>query len=147
MKSGTKSRTRPPRDIHSGAPDFEEPCRSGQKEMVSVVQGSPVSAMVSATNGIVLGMSPAMTIAGAYLGTGLAAQLGFLSSANQYQQQSIVAMAAAAKGIKRQQSRVQKKHAKPEPQSSNTSMQVKTETPGAEDAQMEAENAMRQSGF
>jgi hypothetical protein len=56
--------------------------------------------VVSTTNNSVLGLSPAMTMTETYLGMGLASQLGFFSNANQYQNQSMVAIAAVVGAIK-----------------------------------------------
>jgi hypothetical protein len=61
----------------------------------------PLSAMVAEINGTVHGLSPSLTMAGEYLGASLATQIGFLTSAGHYQQQSMVAMAAAAANVRR----------------------------------------------
>lgn len=62
--------------------------------------GSRESARISKINKSILELSPAVTIAGTYLGMGLASQIGFFSSANQYQHHSMVGIAAVAGAIK-----------------------------------------------
>ncbi|MGD8908698.1 MAG: hypothetical protein PVF13_05980 [Chromatiales bacterium] len=80
----------------------DETRRPPRSDTTNLAPGSALSGMVSATNNTVLGQSPAVTIAGAYLGMGLASQLGFFSNANQYQNHSTMALAAVVSAIKRQ---------------------------------------------
>lgn len=84
-----------PQDPVGDTPNAEEPSRAAQIQPTRVCPDVPTSTLVASVNETVLGLSPAVTLAGAYLGTGLASQLGFFSAANQYQQQSMVSMAAA----------------------------------------------------
>jgi hypothetical protein len=95
------SKTGTTRNSDSDEPSVDEPHRPQRAETTNLVPGSPVSGMVSMTNNTVLGLSPAMAVAGAYLGMGLASQLGFFSNANQYQSQSMVALAAVVGAVKR----------------------------------------------
>jgi hypothetical protein len=96
-----KSTTAKTRNSDSDEPSVDEPRRPQRAEKNDLVPGSSVSGVVSATNTTLLGLSPAVTIAGAYLGMGLASQLGFFSNANQYQNQSMVALASVVGAVKR----------------------------------------------
>lgn len=55
--------------------------------------------MAATINDSLLGLSPAVTVTGQYLGSGLASQIGFFAAANQYQQQAMVGMAATTADV------------------------------------------------
>jgi hypothetical protein len=140
-----KSRTRTTSVADSEAPDNDEPNPSQQTKKNHVVPGSPMSAMTSTINKITLELSPSVTITGAYLGMGLASQLGFFTNANQYQNQAMVAMAAVSGSIKRQPSNTKMKQVNSLLLGSTgpTPGETTSETHTAEDA----EKAMRECGF
>ncbi|MEJ2694577.1 MAG: RebB family R body protein [Candidatus Thiodiazotropha sp.] len=124
MAVKSKARTTPAAD--SEAPTIEEPGRSQRGESNHPVPSAPMPAVVSRINKTVLGLSPTMSTAGAYLSAGLATQLGFFSSANQYQYQSMVAMAAVVGAIKRRPPKAKAVTLPSEPQAE---VQQKTHSP------------------
>jgi hypothetical protein len=141
VKSGT-SGARTPGDTDSNAPDVKAPTKFARNITSDVACGSPLPAMVSAVNETVLGLSPAVTLAGTYLGAGLASQLGFFSSANQYQHHSAVSMAATAKNVSRLLSGAKK------PENPNlgeiATSNIQAATADLESAVAEAENSMHE---
>ena len=146
MESGTRT----PCDTDSNVPDVEEACKSSQTETANVVRGSPLSATVFAVNETVLGLSPAVTLAGTYLSAGLASQLGFFSSANQYQHHSMVAMAATVKNVNRLLPGAKTKTAKPVQETAKESTpppETTTKTNSAEMALEDAGKAVQNTGF
>ena len=114
------------------------------------VSGSWESAMITKINKNIVGSAPAVTIAGAYLGAGLASQVGLFSSANQYQHQSMVAMATLASSIKRR--RLKANTYSPQPES-NDRLQSQSDSSdqqhkaGFEDAMILAEAKMGEDEF
>jgi hypothetical protein len=144
-----ESGTRTPCDTDSNVPDVEEACKSSQTETANVVRGSPLSATVFAVNETVLGLSPAVTLAGTYLSAGLASQLGFFSSANQYQDHSMVAMAATVRNVKRllPGAKTKTSHQDQEPLKASSPAEPTTERSAAETAMADAGKAVQDTGF
>jgi hypothetical protein len=74
--------------------------RPQRVETTNHIHGLSLSRLVSMTNTSVLGVSPAVTMTGTYLGMALASQLGYFSSVSRYQNQSMASLAATVGAIK-----------------------------------------------